>query len=113
MPEATTKPKLAGKNFSMKGKLSKFFSFPIAPYRQFKRLLFISIALFIGLVVYHIYFFKSAASIDVFHGEVTTKIPAPKVDDKKLDSVLKRYADKETARAGAMKLVPPVVDPGK
>ena len=105
--------KLAKKKFNLKKNLSGVFSLPVAPTRQFHRLLIVCGIVFVGIVGFHVYIFRAIESRDIFGDGTASATPAPKVDAKKLEAVLKRYADKEAVRATVPTLVPPVSDPGK
>ncbi len=89
-----------------------FFTFPIAPTRQFRYLV---IAVFLALlctIAFHTYFFYVVESQGIFQNDQVATT-GPKVNDKKLTSVLSRYDKKNSVRTAALQIAPAVSDPEK
>ena len=87
--------------------------FPIAPARQFKKLIITAFVIGLCIIVLHMYLFYRVNSSDIF-GVRSTDLPAkPSINEAKLKSVLTRFAEKETKRGAAESLTPTVADPSQ
>ncbi len=89
------------------------FSFPIAPYRQFRRLMIGGSILLIAVICVHMYLFQSILSHNIFQSTGIQAPVAPVVNAKKLDSVLSRYEAKSQTRLQLQTNPVSITDPGK
>jgi hypothetical protein len=91
----------------------KLVSFPMAPRRQFHRLVVLGIATLLIVTAAHLYLFYRIQSYNFLSGTAVDDAPAPKVNQGKLKNVLDRYAQKANTRVDVGVLVSPVADPAK
>jgi len=101
------------KKLKLEFSLKESFSFPVAPVRQFRSLMFISLFVFVAMVGAHMYLFYKIKSKDIFQTAEVQTVSVPTVNEKKLNSVLTRYQAKEAARAAAIQKAPEVLMPNR
>ena len=78
--------------------LGAFFSFPVSPRRQFRRLMFCLFGMLILIIFGHMYLFNRVASRNIFQSTVVSATTAPVINEKKLGDVLFRYEAKSKKR---------------
>ena len=96
------------KNVSL---MSELFVFPIAPRRQFRRLVYICLTVLVLSVAAHAYVLYRIHDNQLFFANSTPVESLPSVNDTKLQAVLSEYdakADREQAGSAA---TPTVVQP--
>ena len=108
-----TSPIPAGFGNDWKGVFKKAFSFPIAPRRQFRRLMIATCVFFVIVATFHAYFFYSLVSHDIFPYTSGSTTTGPKINEKKLNAVLLRYETKAGVQQTALTLAPVVLDPSR
>ncbi len=97
-------------NFGKSGGSSVF---KINPTRNFKVLIISCFLLLVCLAVFNLYFFRQVQSNSLFEVQTNDVAPIQKVNEKKLESILSRYKEKETNTTGVSKLVSPSIDPSR
>lgn len=94
---------------NMKG----FFAFNIRPKKQFRNLIIVWFILFAGLTAYHINILRKIGNQTLYYVAAENLPPAPKLNDKKLKSVLERFEAKKVFQQGVFKLLPSITNPEK
>jgi hypothetical protein len=100
-------------NEKAKFSLNKVFAFQVSPRRQFRNLTIVWAVIIVLLTAYHVYFFKQIESQSIFETDMSSLPTLPKVNTKKLDSVLERYEIKKNTQSTVLKLDPFVSEPSK
>lgn len=91
----------------------KMFVFQVSPRRQFRNLVVFWTVMIVLLTAYHVYFFKQIESQSIFETDMSSLPTLPKVNSKKLDTVLDRYEVKKNTQVTTPKLNPIVSEPSK
>ena len=91
----------------------KFFAFHVAPVRQFRRIVVVSMLVFLAIIGFHAYLLYRVQFFDTRVSANTESLPVPTINQSKLESVLARFQQRSQAQAEAMNAVSPVVDPSK
>ena len=88
--------------------ISEIFVFPVAPRRQYRRLVYICLAVLVLSVAAHEYVLYRIRDHQLFFANSSTVEPLPSVDDAKLQTVLTQY-DAKASREQAGQTAEPVV----
>ena len=91
--------------------MSELFVFPIAPRRQFRRLVYISLAVLVVSIAAHAYVLYRIHDNQLFFANSTSVQPIPSVDESRLQAVLTDYDAKASREQAGSTANPSVVQP--